>query len=92
MASLGKIEFHGYHTAMEEVTLFNDGRNLQVRDHLLIAKDMTIIMILTVLSMKVMVLMEKDACYRSWSHPGEKEEPLISVGDLFRFSKALAML
>ena len=92
MASLGKIEFHGYHTAMEEVTLFNDGRNLQVRDHLLIAKDMTIIMILTVLSMKVMVLMEKDACYRSWSHPGKKEEPLISVGDLFRFSKVLIML
>ena len=89
MAPLGDIEFHGYHTAMEEVTLFNDGRNLQVRDHLLDAKDMTIIMIL---SMKVMVLMEKDACYRSWSHPGEKEEPLISVGDFFRFSKALVML
>ena len=60
MASLGKIDFHGYHTTMEEVTLFNDGRNLQVRDpdHLLIEWDMMIFMLLMVLSMNVMVLME----------------------------------
>ena len=60
MASLGEIEFHGYHTAMEEVTLFNDGRHLQVRDpdHLFI--DMALfMMILMVLSINVMVLMEK---------------------------------
>ena len=58
MASLGEIEFHGYHTAMEEVTLLNDGRHLQVRDpdHLFI--DMTLFMMLVVLPMNVMVLME----------------------------------
>ena len=58
MASLGKIKFHGYHTAMEEVTLFNDGRHLQVRDHLLIEEYMTLFMMLVVLSINVMVLME----------------------------------
>ena len=68
MASLGEIEFHGYHTAMEEVTLFNDGRNLQVRDpdHLFVEEDMMIFMLLMVLSMKVMVLMETHTHYRSW--------------------------
>lgn len=53
LASLGEIKFHGYHTAMEEVTLFNDGRNLQVDGHILIEEDMTLFMILMVLSMKV---------------------------------------
>ena len=27
---MGDIEFHGYHTAMEEVTLLNDGNTFQV--------------------------------------------------------------
>ena len=38
MASLGEIEFHGYHTAMEEVTLVNDGNTFQVRDVLFLKK------------------------------------------------------
>ena len=63
---MGDIEFHGYHTAMEEVTLLNDGNTFQV-------------MMMMMMMMVMMMIRMFQIRVRPWR---DGETPFISGGGL----------
>ena len=72
---MGDIEFHGYHTAMEEVTLLNDGNTFQVMM-------MMMIRVMMMMMMMMMIMMGArmfQVRVRPWR---DGETPFISGGGL----------